>query len=382
MKRVLILDYEYPPVGGGGGVASKKMAEGYIAKGYKVDCVTTWVKGLKHKENINGVHVYREKVIGRNKLPNASLISLITFPIMAYDRAQKLCKTKKYEFIHTHFAIPTGPLGVWISRKFKLKNILSIYGGDIYDPTKRFSPHNWWILRKCVEWVINNTDVIVAESNNIKDYTYQFYNCKKEIDMIPMPYNIVNVPPKNRSELDLKENVRYMITVGRLVKRKGYDSLLKSFEKVKNMSTELIIIGDGPEKDSLMKLSEYLKISDRVRFLGSIGEEEKFQYLNNSDIYVLSSVHEGFGIVLQEAMQAGLAIVSTNNGGQVDFIKEGVNGYLVPVGDMDAMSKKMNYLSNNPDEIKRIGDNNLIKIKEFATDKIMQQYIDKISGAI
>ena len=137
--------------------------------------------------------MHRVKVIGRTELPTATMASLVSFPFFAYRKASQLCKKYSYEFINTHFAVPTGPLGVWISKRFKMKNILSLHGGDIYDPTKKSSPHKTWYFRSVVHWVLRHSDVIVAQSSNTKENTEQFYQPNKPIEIIPLPYRSFSI---------------------------------------------------------------------------------------------------------------------------------------------------------------------------------------------
>jgi glycosyltransferase involved in cell wall biosynthesis len=282
------------------------------------------------------VNVHRVRVGRRNK-STASAHSMMMYPFSGFLKAFRLCIKNDYDLINTHFAIPSGPLGVMISKIFGIEHTLSIHGADIHDPTRK-SPYQKWYYKKAVEYAINNSDNVVAQSTNTKSNANKYYDIDKDIEVIPLPYEPHEFEKKSREELGIKENKTYLISVGRLVERKGYKYLIEAVSMIEDEDVEALIIGSGPLKQELEQKAEELKVSDRVHLLGYVEEDKKFQYLDNSDIYVLSSIHEGFGIVLQEAMQVGLPIVATDNGGQTDLVEDGENGYLVEPKNSEALS--------------------------------------------
>ncbi|MFC1570894.1 glycosyltransferase, partial [Candidatus Omnitrophota bacterium] len=326
--NILLINYEFPPLGGGGGSFSRDLAEELAGRNNNVDVLTSGFPGLEKEETVNGVRVFRIPVPARNSLYYATMPSLVSFPFMAIPKGLGLIKKNKYDVINTHFAVPSGPAGSVLSSLSGIPNVLSLHGSDIYNPVSKKSPHRLAPLRWAVRSSLTKAARVVANSNYIRDCAIDIYSPKREIDVIPLGMTAPVFSSVPRSDLSMQEYAFYVVSVGRMAKVKGFDILLKTIKLMKTRGSEihLLLIGDGPERKNLEDLSELLGITDQVHFKGWVQGEEKFQYLAASDAYVMSSIHEGFGVVLLEAMAAGLPLIATNTGGQTDIIKNEKSG--------------------------------------------------------
>ncbi|MEW6095316.1 MAG: glycosyltransferase family 4 protein [bacterium] len=380
--RILIINYEFPPLGGGGGIASYQMGKELVKK-HRVEVLTSGYKDLPRSEEKDGLIIHRVPVLQRDSLFTASLLSIGSFIPSSIKRGFSLLKNEKFDIIHSYFAFPSGITGVILSRHFKIPHITTIIGGEIIGSTRykgeraslgiQLIPFKTAIFKWLLLWVLQNSKKI-AISNDVANGVYDYLKTSLDIKIIPLSVQIPYFQKKTREELGFSKDDFLIVSVCRLVKRKGLDYLIQAVSSLRDKRIKILIIGDGIEKQNLLQLAKKLDISDQVIFLGFLTEEVKFQYLSISDIFILTSLHEGFGIVYLEGMSCGLPVIASDNGGQTDFIIEGENGFLIPVADVDKLSQRIIELIENKELRDKISEVNIKKAQEFSITKEAQKY--------
>ncbi len=226
----------------------------------------------------------------------------------------------------------------------------------------------WRSLRKVV---YQRADAIVAQSARAANWVA--HHCKKEAQVIPNPLRPL---PEYQVEREL-----LIVAVGRLAKQKGFDVLLSAFATLANdfPQWQLALVGDGVERDSLRRQTKELGLTDQVHFVGYVQDVE--QWMARAGVVAQPSRFEGFPNVLLESMGMGAAVISSDcPSGPADIIRHGMNGLLVPVEDVEALSNALSLLMRDPRQRARLGRAALRVKDRFREDVIMTQWEQCLFG--
>lgn len=371
--RILFCNYEYPPLGGGGGVINALLAE-ELATRHEVTVLTSRGMGLPAESVVNGVRIVRVPVFFRTQLAAANVPSMLAYLPMGIAAGKRLIKANQYDVINTHFVLPTGPVGDVLASYGKLPHVLSVHGGDLYDPSKWMSPHRHFVLRKWVNRLLRRADRLVAQSRNTVENVHTYYDSSLTVARIPLGIRRTAVDTAARTDYGFTDDQVLLVTVGRLVARKAMDQLVSVLKDAGSPDAHLLIIGSGPQEQLIRQKASELGLSDRVHLLGQMDERDKFRLLQISDIFVSTSQHEGFGLVFLEAMASGLPVVCYGYGGQTDFLIDGVTGHVVPLNDMALFTDSCRRLISDPEARQCISDENRVRVEELYIDNCARQY--------
>jgi len=372
--RILFCNYEYPPLGGGGGVVMAALAR-ELGRRPTVTVLTSGAMGLPAESREGGVRVIRVPVFFRRELAVANFPSMAAYLPMASWRGLTLRQSGEFDLVNTHFAVPTGPVGQLLAKLYGVPNVLSLHGGDMYDPSKRSSPHRHAWLRMPIRQLLKRADALVGQSRNTLEHVEKIYRVRRASHLIPLG---IDRPPAmtsgTRQDLGIPDDAFVMVTVGRLVTRKATIQLVEALQAAGRSGAHLLIVGDGPDAAAVRRAGAEAGLAGRVHLLGQLSDEDKYRALAAADAFVSASQHEGFGLVFLEAMAYGLPIICYDHGGQTDFLVNGETGFVVALNDLQAFTQAIIVLHDQLQVRQAMAQKNRRLVEEFFIDKCANRY--------
>lgn len=356
--NILMLNYEFPPVGGGGAPVTFELCRELVRRGHKVDVVTMHVRGTKRFEVIEGIRVFRVPSL-RRKNEICHPHEMATYILSAIPFCLRLMKKARYDVIHAHFIFPTGIVGALLKRRSGLPLVVTAHGSDIpfYNPDRFRLLHR--LLHPLWQKVVRSIDILVAPSEYLKTHIQKFANIP--VTVIPNGFRMELIRPSTRE--------RKILVVSRIFRRKGVQHFLEAIKDM-DLDWEIIIAGDGPYLAQLKKQAEHIK--PRVNFVGFVQDDQLHYLYETSSIFIFTSQNESFGVVLLEAMSAGLAIITTNVSALPEVVED--TAILVEPGRPDQIRAALQKLIADAKLREELGNKGRERARLFNWPEITQRY--------
>jgi glycosyltransferase involved in cell wall biosynthesis len=371
--NILIINYEYPPIGGGAASASKYMAEELVRQGHFAGVLTSSYKQLKGETIEKGVAVYRCKAIRRQQF-QSNISEMISFIFSASFTAGKLIRKWNIDHAVVFFSFPGGPVGLFSDWFYKIPYVVSLRGGDVpgAEPGLK-SVHK--LIAPLRKLILKNSTAVVANSVSLMELARK--SDEREYKVIPNGIDTgfycpgtVKTNSENRCEF---------LFVGRMQPQKNLFFLFDCISSLKNKTTKPFvfnIVGDGYQRAELERYAIESGIDSSVKFHGWLEKEELLKMYQNCDCLVNPSLYEGMSNVLLEAMACAMPVIASKVTGNDVLVNHGQNGFLFDLDKPDDLVQLLSEVINEPGIYRNIGlqARHDVQIK-YSWKKVVEDYL-------
>lgn len=366
----------YPTFGGSGVVATELGLE-LARRGHEIHFITYSQPVRLALLNAN-VHYHEVNV------PEYPLFHFQPYELALSSKLVDMVKLYKIELLHVHYAIPHAYAGYMAKQMLKdeginLPMITTLHGTDI----TLVGNHPFY--KTAVTFSINKSDFVTSVSQSLKENTLKLFTIKNEIQVIPnfieLDKNIFDPNISCRRSVMAKENEKIITHISNFRKVKRIPDVIKIFYKIQQqIPAKLMMVGDGPEKEKAEYLCQELGIQDKVIFFGNSNEIDKI--LSYTDLFLLPSETESFGLAALEAMAWRVPVISSNSGGLPEVNFEGISGYLSDVGNTEEMAENALKILSDDTVLAEFKKNALSVAEKFDIKNILPLYEDLYQKAI
>ncbi|WP_291104243.1 MULTISPECIES: N-acetyl-alpha-D-glucosaminyl L-malate synthase BshA [unclassified Flavobacterium] len=366
----------YPTFGGSGVVATELGLE-LARRGHEIHFITY---SQPVRLALLSPNVYYHEV----NVPEYPLFHYQPYELALSSKLVDMVKLHKIELLHVHYAIPHAYAGYMAKQMLadegiNLPMITTLHGTDI----TLVGNHPFY--KTAVTFSINKSDFVTSVSQRLKEDTLKLLNIKNEIQVIPnfieLDKNIIEPITSCHRSVMAKENERIITHISNFREVKRIPDVIKIFFKIQQqIPAKLMMVGDGPEKEKAEYLCQELGIQDKVIFFGNSNEIDKI--LSFTDLFLLPSETESFGLAALEAMAWGVPVISSNSGGLPEVNFDGVSGYLSDVGNTGEMADNALKILKDDTVMAEFKKNALFVAKRFDIKNILPLYEDLYKKAI
>ena len=370
--NLLMLNYEFPPIGGGAGNAHLCLLKEYALYNdlLKIDVLTSGPQpGFTVENFAENITIYKVG-LHKKKLHYWRKIEVLEWLFKAGFHYRRLLRENDYDLVHAFFGFPTG----WLCYRSAglLPYIISLRGSDVPGYNVRLGL-DYKLLSGLFRRIWSAAAVVVANSDGLRKLASEFMPALN-IKVIPNGIDTEQFHPSEKK--DLTKPIK-ALTVCRLIGRKRIDLLIKAIALAKELGLDiqLNIAGDGNLMGQLQKLANELNVGDSVNFMGRVPAEQMPQLYRNNDIFVMSSTHEGMSNAMLEAMASGLPIITTRCEGVEELIKD--NGIVVESPQPEEIAKAIKNLADDRKAYSQMSTAARKQAESFGWDKVALSYIEQ-----
>lgn len=367
--KIIFLNYEYPPLGGGAGNASFYILHEFAKiPDLEIDYVTSSIDKFKIEKISDNITIHFLDINKKENFHFQTMKDLLAYSWKSYWYVKKLTRKNKYDLCHAFFGIPCG----YIAMKLGLPYIVSLRGSDVPFYNNRFRLLDKFIFRKLSRKVWRKAKAVVALSYDLIELARKTSK-KQEISVI---YNGINTEEfRPDPEMLNQEKTFNILFVGRLIERKGLVYLLKAFNNFSRKYPEarLLIAGDGPLKNSSRELVENNNLQEKISFFGNVKHDKINELYKKSHVFVLPSLNEALGNVTQEALASGLPIITTKTGA-AELIKE--NGYIIRKENSQDIEEGLEKIIQNNNLRQLMSQKSRELAEDMSWEKTARSYFD------
>ena len=356
------------PTYGGSGVVATELGVALSKKNYEVHFISY---DQPFRLDLFSEKIYYHEV----SVPQYPLFEYTPYELNLTSKLVDVAINEGLDLLHVHYAIPHASAAISAKQILSTQDInipivTTLHGTDITLLGKDAS------FKPVIEYAINMSDIVTVVSKDLKNETLAHFNIKKEINVISnfIDYSLYEQNQNLILRKSFASNDEAIIThISNFREVKRVEDVIKIFYQVnKRKKAQLLMIGDGPDRSKCENLARKLGIHKKIKFLGKLKVIEDL--LAISDIFLLPSQTESFGLVALEAMASNTAIVSSNSGGLPEVNIDGVTGFLSDVGDINKMSNDICYLIANSNLLNSFKSNALKHAQKFDLNNILPKY--------
>jgi glycosyltransferase involved in cell wall biosynthesis len=367
--RIMMLNYEYPPIGGGASPVTRSLSEHLAGAGHEVDVVTMGYRRLPFLEGSGGLRVFRVPALRRSPV-RAVTVEMLSYLAAALPVALELSRRRRYDLVHAHFLLPTGPLALAVGRARGLPTVITAHGSDVpgYNPDRFRRGHR--LLAPAWQSTVRGASALVSPSCYLRDLIRA--SCEVPVEVIPYGYD---APPR-RAE----PKRRRLLFVSRLFPRKGAQHFLEALSGLDLSGWEVTVAGDGPMLEPLRQQARDLGLA--VDFRGFLKGRALDELYASSAVFVFPSLQDNFPVVLLEALSHGCAVVTSGVSGMPEVV--GDAGLLVPPADVPALRAAIEQLMADDALREELGERARAQVARFSYDTVLARHLalyERLTGA-